>query len=495
MFQKILIVITIIFIISVAVFLVIRTVNFSSHEITEHVKFNNVSVPRSGLTNRLRDGLRIQTVSSKNPTEQQKLEYEAFLNYLEEAFPDIFNNENINTQRINNFALIIRWRSNYPNSEPVLFTGHYDVVGVSENTIVDWRFAPFGATVSEGKIYSRGTLDDKSSVFAHLEALDYLIKTGFKPNRDIVYAFSYNEEVGGNGADTMARVLAGQNPKYYMVMDEGGRVLVDSEANTKTAYIGISEKGRAVVRIKVKQKGGHASQPPLSTSVTKLSQLINEFNSHPMQAKLIPQTVDYLTRMYDNYDFFTRMLIANKDILEPLLFWKLSQNPQDNARIRTTMAMTMLHGSDTINIIPEYAEMMADFRILPSQSYKDIEEYIYKTAGNVLSSSDFMVERISTVQPSHISKTNSKSFGVLRNQIVSSFPDAKILPFMVLAGTDARCYEMLSDNVYRFLPIAITQKELDLMHGVNEYISISNFETMTDFYVNLIRNNFDAKQN
>lgn len=494
MFQKILIVIIVFFIISTAIFLVVRTLNFSTHEVKEHVKFNNISVPRNGLTNRLRDGLKIQTVSSKNPTEAQKLEYEAFLNYLEEAYPNIFQNDKIDFQRINDYALIIRWRSDYPNSEPVLFTGHYDVVGVAENTVVDWRFAPFGATVSEGKIYSRGTLDDKSSVFAHLEALDYLIRTGFRPQRDIVYAFSYNEEVGGNGADTMARILGGQNPKFYMVMDEGGRVLVDSETKKQTAYIGISEKGRAVVKITVRQKGGHASQPPLATSVTKMAQLINEFNSHPMKAKLTPQTVDYLTKMYGEYDFFTQMLIANKEILEPVLFWKLSQNPQDNARIRTTMAMTMLHGSDTINIIPEYAEMTADFRILPSESLKDIEDYIYKTAGNVLNTSDFMVERISTVQPSHISKTNSKAFGVLKNQIVSSFPDAKVLPFMVLAGTDARCYEMLSDNVYRFLPIALTQKELDLMHGVNEYISINNFETMTDFYVNLIRNNFDAKQ-
>ena len=491
MFQKILIAVPIVFILIIAAFLVCRTVTFSTNNINEPVKTNKYSVPKEGLENRLIGGLKFQTISAKEPTEAQRVEYEAFLNYLEDSYPKIFNNEQFDIQKIDDFALIIRWRSDHPKNEPVLFTGHYDVVGVAENTILDWKYPAFSATVEDGKIYSRGTLDDKSSVFAHLEALEYLITVGYKPSRDIVYAFSYNEEVGGKGADTIARVLSVQNPKFYMVLDEGGRVLIDPETHKEHAFIGISEKGRAIVKMTVKMKGGHASQPPRSTSVTKLAELIDTFNKHPMQAKLIPQTIDFLSRMYNEYDFFTQMLIANRDLLEPLLFWKLSQNPQDNARIRTTMASTIINGSDTINIIPEYADLTADFRILPTQSYKDIEEYIYRTADAVLNEdAEFNVERISTTQPSHISQTEAMSFKILRSQVSSSFPEAKILPFMVLAGTDARCYEMLSDNVYRFLPIALTQQELDLMHGVNEYISVENFGKMTDFYVNLIRNNF-----
>ena len=488
MFQKLLIAVPVVFLLIIASILIFRTLTYPVPKITETVKTNKYSVPKENLTDRLIGGLKIQTISSKDPSEAQKVEYEAFLNYLEDSYPSIFGNEQFDIQKIDDFALIIRWRSEFPENEPVLFTGHYDVVGVAENTISDWKYPAFSATVEDGKIYSRGTLDDKSSVFAHLEALDYLVNSDYHPQRDIVYAFSYNEEVGGKGADTIARVLSIQNPKFFMVLDEGGRVLTDSK--TPHAFIGVSEKGRAVVKITVKQKGGHASQPPKSTSVTKLAELIYTFNKHPMQAKLIPQTVDFFTRMYSEYDFFTKMLIANRDILEPLLFWKLSQNPQDNARIRTTMAQTIIHGSDTINIIPEYAELTADFRILPTQSYRDIEEYIYATANFVLKGNDFSVERISTVQPSHVSQTDTKAFKILRSQILSSFPEVKVLPFMVLAGTDARCYEVLSDNVYRFLPIAITQQELDLMHGVNEYISIENFETMTDFYANLIRNNF-----
>lgn len=490
MFQKLLIAVPALFILIVVSVLVFRTLTYPTPTINETIKTNKYVVPKEGLTDRLIGGLKIQTISSKDPTDAQKVEYEAFLNYLEESYPLIFNNEQFDIQRIDDFALIIRWRSEFPDNEPVLFTGHYDVVGVAENTVADWKYPAFSGTIEDGKIYSRGTLDDKSSVFAHLEALDYLVNSDYVPQRDIVYAFSYNEEVGGKGADTIARVLSIQNPKFFMVLDEGGRVLTNQNNKIPHALIGVSEKGRAIVKITIKQKGGHASQPPKSTSVTKLAELIDTFNKHPMQAKLTPQTVDFLTRMYKEYDFFTRMLIANRDILEPLLFWKLSQNPQDNARIRTTMATTIIHGSDTINIIPEYAEMTADFRVLPTQSYKDIEEYIYTTANFVLKGTDFSVERISTVQPSHVSQTDAKSFKILRSQILSSFPEAKILPFMVLAGTDARCYEMLSDNVYRFLPISLTQEELDLMHGVNEYISVENFETMTDFYANLIRNNF-----
>ena len=61
---------------------------------------------------------------------------------------------------------------------------------------------------------------------------------------------------------------------------------------------------------------------------------------------------------------------------------------------------------------------------------------------------------------------------------------------MVPAVTDARNYDSLSDNVYRFLPISITDEDYALMHGVDENIGIENYSRMIDFYESFLKSNY-----
>lgn len=60
--------------------------------------------------------------------------------------------------------------------------------------------------------------------------------------------------------------------------------------------------------------------------------------------------------------------------------------------------------------------------------------------------------------------------------------------YLVLAGTDARKYECVCDNIYRFSPYKIKDEDLSKMHGTNEYISFDNIEKCIKFYIQLIRN-------
>jgi carboxypeptidase PM20D1 len=65
-------------------------------------------------------------------------------------------------------------------------------------------------------------------------------------------------------------------------------------------------------------------------------------------------------------------------------------------------------------------------------------------------------------------------------------PDAPVAPGLVLAGTDSRHYAGVAENVYRFLPILLTGEDLERPHGLNERISIENFERMIRFYIGLM---------
>jgi carboxypeptidase PM20D1 len=66
------------------------------------------------------------------------------------------------------------------------------------------------------------------------------------------------------------------------------------------------------------------------------------------------------------------------------------------------------------------------------------------------------------------------------------FPDAIVAPYLVIMVTDARYYSDLSKNVFRFLPLRLTQRDLERMHGIDERIGIREYETAIRTYRQLV---------
>jgi carboxypeptidase PM20D1 len=57
----------------------------------------------------------------------------------------------------------------------------------------------------------------------------------------------------------------------------------------------------------------------------------------------------------------------------------------------------------------------------------------------------------------------------------------------MFAGSDAKHYDSISKNTYRFLPVQITSQDLNRMHGTNENISKDNFINAIKFYAEIIK--------
>ncbi len=71
---------------------------------------------------------------------------------------------------------------------------HVDVVPVGK--LEDWKFPPFSATEFEGRIYGRGTIDDKSPALVCLYALKALKDEGYVPKKQIKLILGCDEESG-----------------------------------------------------------------------------------------------------------------------------------------------------------------------------------------------------------------------------------------------------------------------------------------------------------
>ena len=87
---------------------------------------------------------------------------------------------------------------------PVLYIGHLDVVEAKRE---DWTFDPFKLTEQDGWLYGRGVIDMKGQDAALAADLIRLKREGFRPARDLIAAFTADEESGGdaNGVDWLLK--------------------------------------------------------------------------------------------------------------------------------------------------------------------------------------------------------------------------------------------------------------------------------------------------
>jgi acetylornithine deacetylase/succinyl-diaminopimelate desuccinylase-like protein len=60
-----------------------------------------------------------------------------------------------------------------------------------------WSVNPFGGEIRDGHIYGRGAIDMKGTAIVQLEAFLALHASGQKPNRDVIFLATADEEAGG----------------------------------------------------------------------------------------------------------------------------------------------------------------------------------------------------------------------------------------------------------------------------------------------------------
>src|SRR5204863_9286515 len=67
-----------------------------------------------------------------------------------------------------------------PSKPTVLVYGHYDVQ--PPDPLELWKSPPFEPVIKEGKVYARGSADDKGQFFMHVKAMETLVKTNSLSN-------------------------------------------------------------------------------------------------------------------------------------------------------------------------------------------------------------------------------------------------------------------------------------------------------------------------
>jgi carboxypeptidase PM20D1 len=440
-----------------------------------------------GASERLAGSLRIPTLSHEDPTAFDPEPFRRLHTYLEAAFPR--THSHLRRETVGTHSLLYTWHGSNESLKPILLMGHLDVVPVEPGTENKWRANPFSGQITDGFIWGRGAIDNKSAVMGLLEAVEMLLSEGFRPVRTVYLAYGHDEEVGGiRGAREIASLLKQRGVQLEMVLDEGG-VIGDGilpGIAAPVALIGIAEKGFASIELCTRTAGGHSSLPPRQSAVGILSAAIARLEANPMPALLDGPTRELFERVGPQFGFAQRLVFANLWLTRPLVTRKLESTPVTNAMVRTTAATTIFQAGTKDNVLASNARAVINFRISPGDSVAGVMDHVR----HVIDDPRVEVRLAGAFQaePSAVSSTKSDSFLKLERTIRSITPNAIVAPYLVVVATDSRHFAGMSENIFRLLPLRLTPEDLERIHGTDERIAVADYERAIRTYRELIAN-------
>ncbi len=474
---------------AVAVFL--KTVRTSSLQM-EVPAVQKPAIDIAAAAQRLAGAIPFKTISSQEEASFNDDEFFKLHAYLEKTFPKV--HATLTREVISGKSLLYTWKGSDPKQRPIALMAHQDVVPIGSGTEKDWKAAPFSGEIKDGYIWGRGTWDNKGNLFAQMEAVEMLLASGFQPARTIYFVMGHDEEVRGmRGARVMADTLKQRGVQLEFTLDEGLLITqgILAGLDKPAALIGIAEKGNATYYLSLDGNAGHSSMPPPGGStIGQMSTALARLEAQQMPADIQGVAAETFATLAPEMNMLNRVLLSNLWLFRPLVKSQLEKSASANATLRTTTALTIMNAGNTENVLPGHAEAAVNFRILPGDTIAAVEQHVRRTVAN-----DAIMIKVNadSSEASPISSTDNPGYRAINRTIRETFPDAVVVPGLMVAGTDSRHFASVSDAVYRFSPVRAGTEELKLLHGVNERMSLVGYTEMIQFYHQLLRNSAGAQ--
>lgn len=435
------------------------------------------------ITSLLSDLLRIDTTNPPgNETEAAKylaknLEKEGFKCELFESAPGRGN-------------VITRLRGT--GSKPsLLLLSHLDVVAANPK---EWSVDPFSGLVKDGFVWGRGALDMKSMTAMETVVLKLLKRNRVKLKGDVVLAATADEEKGGEeGVGWLVRNYPEKIRADYVINEGGGLAIPVAGKNIYT--IQTVEKGIYWFKVKAKGKPGHGSVPGAAdNAILRMIKVVDILGNYRAKINIVPTVKQFLTEVAKENPMIQQavtMILQNPDksdqIVDMLSHIDKPLAEEIRAKLRMTIAPTVIHGGVKENIIPSECEAIFDCRILPGQTPTDAMNIVKDLLKDVeMEKLDF--ETIQANEPSE-STANTPLYELIVNTLKEFEPDCAVAPILLTGGTDSRFFRRMGSICYGFQPLRADMpygEMLKTVHGIDERISTANLVFGTSVLYNIV---------
>ena len=347
-----------------------------------------------------------------------------------------------------------------------------------------WSVDPFAATVKDGDIWGRGTLDTKSLGIVELEAFLALHRAKVPLDRDVVFMATADEEAG---AAYGAGWVVEHHPEAFagvgFVLNEGGGGSVD--AGRQQFGIEVTQKVPYWFKLTSTGTPRHGSEPPVASAVNRLIRALYRLQTYQFAPRIIPAVDTYFKGLAATAppQWKDAFLDMAKTVKDPDALLRLqTEYPGEAALTRNTCSITMLSGSPKVNVIPPEASAELDCRLLPDQDVPAFKRELE----DALNDPGITIEQLLGFTPA-VSPTDNALYRAIAAVTKAHYPDAAIVPSVSTGFTDSHFFRDRGIALYGYAPFLIPQADESGVHGNNERISIENVRTGTQMMYEIVK--------
>ena len=377
-------------------------------------------------------------------------------------------------------ALVVRYRGDGSLGKmPISISAHMDVVDALRD---DWARDPFTLVEEDGYFFGRGTVDDKLGMTAVVASFLRLKSEGWIPGRDLIIAFSGDEETGM----TTTKALVNEfrhltDSEFVLNADSGGATLPEDGGIPASFGMQAAEKTYVTWEMIVRNPGGHSSRPRSDNAIYDLSNALVKIQNYQF-----PVNYNNLTLA-----FFQGVGKRTEGALGKAMR-DFSINPDNEAAIAelrshssyvgttgTTCVATMLKAGHAENALPQSAVATINCRVFPGTGVDDTLAQLKQ----VISNPDIEFKMLAEPTETDPSPLRLDVLTALQKAINIKFPGLEIIPSMSSGGTDGMHFRAAGIPSYG-VNGGYGKASDNFSHGLNERVQVQSFyDNIAHWYV------------
>jgi acetylornithine deacetylase/succinyl-diaminopimelate desuccinylase-like protein len=360
----------------------------------------------------------------------------------------------------------------------LLLHGHLDVVPADP---ADWSVHPFSGEIRDGVLWGRGAVDMKNADAVLIALAAEWARSGRRPRRDIVLAFTADEE---DTAAFGAQWLVERHPELFEgcteAAGESGAFTFHAGPGQRLYPIASAERGTAWLKLTARGRAGHGAKPNDANAVTRLAEAVARIGAYRWPVRLIPTVraaVEAIaaaagTRLPDGaLDGSLDGSLDGRLGAEELLGLLGPAGALVAGTVRNSANPTMLAAGYKVNVIPGEAIGYVDGRVLPGFSDE------FRAVLDELTGPHVTWEYAHEEKPLE-APLDAPVMQRMARALLAEDPGSVVVPYCMSGGTDAKQFSRLGMTCYGFTPLVLPEgyDYYAMFHGTDERIPLSALE-------------------
>ncbi len=365
----------------------------------------------------------------------------------------------------------------------LLLVAHQDTVGVDASK---WSVDPFAATIRDGYLWGRGSIDDKAMLTANIATMVQLKRSNTRLARDVLFLATDDEEQGGAASIKMTIQKYWDKIACAYALNEGGRIIIKKDG--KVQYVGVQASEKVAYNVTVTATGtsGHGSLPKPDNAVVHLAAAVAKLGTYQVPAEPNTITLRYFEQLskIEDDDIAKWMRALEQPERKELAVRHLSdESPMWNSMLRDTIAPTILQAGVRVNVVPSIATANLNVRMLPGHSVEELMSQFTKIVNDPQVKFQLAPDSGENAPPSELTTPLYQTIERLTQQ---EFPGAITVPMMGTGATDSAALRLHKVQAYGLEPIPMMEADSSRVHADDERVPLDGFHKGIAFLYHVV---------